>query len=453
MENDGFKSKLGVVAAAAGSAVGLGQIWGFSYKVGVNGGGIFVLLYLFFVLAVGAPLLIAELALGRAGKGGAVGAVENLGGKKSPYLVGSYLGIISSMLILSFYGVIAGWSLFYLGTTLTHGFGIFATADMSNQVFNDLVVTSKIGSPICQVLFMIATMATVMLGFQGGIEKITKVMMPLLFLIIMILAVYNIFTPGFKEAVNFLFVPSALPEGKTIFDVVIAAMGQAFFTLSLGMGIMIAYGRAVPKEVDLTSTTFQVIGSNVFVALGAGLAIFPIIFTSGLEVSQGAGLAFVSLPVGFASMPPVIGYILGNLFFMLLAIAALTSSISLLESNLTLVLEKTKLERKKATLLLGSVVTVFGFLSQYAYGFALPLLNFTGKTDSFLDQLDALTMNYTIPFGALIIIIFAGYKVKPEILKAEINNEKVSRIFIPYIRYVAPVFLAIVCVSSVLSSK
>ncbi len=451
MENDGFKSRIGVVAAAAGSAVGLGQIWGFSYKVGVNGGGIFVLLYLFCVLFVGAPLLIAELALGRAGNGGAVGAVENLGGKKSPFLAGSYLGIISSMLILSFYGVIAGWSIYYLGISLTQGFGVFATADMSNNIFNNLVSTSRIASPLCQVLFMVATIMTVMLGFQGGIEKLTKVMMPLLFLIIMILVVYNIFTPGFKEAVNFLFVPSPLPEGKDIFDVIIAAMGQAFFTLSLGMGIMIAYGRAVPKDVDLTTTTFQVIASNVFVALGAGLAVFPIIFSSGLKVAQGPGLAFVSLPVGFASMPPVFGYVLGNLFFVLLVIAALTSSISLLESNLTLVLEKTKLERKKATIILGSVVTVFGFLSQYAYGFALPLLNFTGKTDAFLDQLDALTMNYTIPFSALIIIIFVGYKVKPEILRAEINNDKIANIFIPYIRYVAPILVAIVCVSSLLN--
>ncbi len=450
MENDGFKSRLGVVAAAAGSAVGLGNIWGFSYKAGVNGGGTFVLIYLFCVLFVGAPVLMAELILGREGKGGAVGAVENLSSKKSPFLVGSYFNIISTTLILAFYGVIAGWAIYYLKISLVHGFAPFATAVQSQEMFNTIAINSKVGSPICQIIFMIMTIATVMLGFQGGIEKLSKIMMPILFVIVFILVFYNIFTPGFKDAVNFLFVPTKLAEDKTILTVVVAAMGQAFFTLSLGMGIMIAYGRAIPKEIDLTKTTIQVIIADTIVALFAGLAIFPIIYTNGLNVNEGAGLAFISLPVGFAQMNPVFGYILGNLFFLLIIISALTSSISLLESSLTVILEKTKMSRKTATIVFGTFITIFGFLTQYAYKFSLPLLNFTGKTD-FLDQLDYFTMNYTIPLGSFIITVFVGYKMNKDAIKRQINNDKVSKVFIPYIRYVAPILVGIVCVSSILS--
>ncbi len=447
MENDGFKSRLGVVAAAAGSAVGLGNIWGFSYKAGVNGGGTFVLIYILCVLFVGAPVVIAELLLGREGRGGAVGAIENLDGKKSPFLLGGYLNVITTTLILSFYGVIAGWALFYLSSTLFHGFGAFASAPESQALFTDVVMTSKVGSPLAQVIFMAMTIATVMLGFQGGIEKLSKTMMPLLFVIIIILVVYNIFTPGFSEAINFLFVPSAIPEDKSMLNIIVAAMGQSFFTLSLGMGIMIAYGRAVPNEIDLTLTTVQVIIADTLVALLAGCAIFPIIFSNGLEVGQGPGLAFISLPVGFAQMNPVFGYILGNLFFILIVISALTSSISLLESSLTVVLEKTKLDRKAATIIFGTIVTIFGFLSQYGFEFGLKILEFT-KNTTFLDQLDALTMNYTIPIGSLIIVLFVGHRMKPEAIRRQINNDKVANIFIPYIKYVAPILIGIVCISS-----
>ncbi len=450
MESDGFKSRIGLVAAAAGSAVGLGNIWGFSYKAGVNGGGTFVIIYLLCVLFVGAPIFLSELILGREGKGGSVGAVENLGGKKSPFLVGSYLSIISTTLILSFYGVIAGWALYYLSITLFQGFGAFATAGGSEAMFNTIAMQSKIGSPLCQVVFMVMTILTVMLGFQGGIEKLSKVMMPVLFVIIFLMVIYNIFTPGFSEAVNFLFVPNGVPEGKTFANVVVAAMGQSFFTLSLGMGILVAYGRAVPETMDLKVTTLQVIIADTIVALCAGLAIFPIIFTNGLEVGQGAGLAFVSLPVGFAQMPPVVGYVLGNAFFLLIVISALTSSISLLESSLTVVLEKTKLDRRLAAIVLGSIVTVFGFLSQYAFNFSLSILNFTGQT-TFLDQLDAFTMYFTIPIGSLIMVLFVGHRMNPEAIRRQVNNDKFANIYIPYLKYVVPVLVGIVCISSILS--
>ncbi len=452
MENDGFKSRLGVVAAAAGSAVGLGNIWGFSYKAGVNGGGTFVLIYILCVLFIGAPVLIAELALGREGKGGAIGSIENIDGKKSPFLVGGYLNIISTTLILAFYGVIAGWAIYYLAISIPNGFSAFQTAAQSKEIFEGSVMTSTVASPICQVVFMIMTIATVMLGFQGGIEKLSKLMMPVLFVIIFILVIYNAFTPGFKDAVNFLFVPTQLEEGQSLLNVIVAALGQAFFTLSLGMGIMIAYGRAIPKEIDLTKTSLQVIVADTTVALFAGLAIFPIIFSNGLAVGQGPGLVFVSLPVGFASMPPVFGYILGNLFLILIVISALTSSISLLESSLTLVLEKTKLNRKMATIIFGAIVTIFGFLTQYGFGFGLSILEFTGST-TFLDQLDNLTMNYTIPFGSLIITLFVGYRMKPEAIRRQINNDKISNVFIPYIKYVAPILIGIVCVSSVIGAN
>ncbi len=446
--NDKFKSRLGIVAATAGSAVGLGNLWGFSYKAGTNGGGNFVLLYLFSVLFIGIPVMLTEFIIGREGRGGPVGSIENIAGsKKSPYVIGGYFGALCTFLILSFYCVIAGWSMSYLLNGLTQGFSQFASID-SSVYFT--TITEKLGLQVFfQGLFVVISVVVVTFGIQNGIEKLSKIMMPLLFAIIILLVGYNLTLPGFQESLDFLFKPTAFPEGESIFTVFPAALGQAFFSLSLGMGAIITYARAVDKDENINVITAQVAFCDTAVALLAGLAIFPIIFSAGLSPNAGPGLAFVALPVGFAQMP--FGYLFGNLFFLLLIVAALTSSISMLENTCTVVLEKVKIERKLATILVGVAVFLFGLLSQAGIGYSSQFLeSITGAT-TFLDQLDAFTMKYLIPMGALAFSLLVGYRMKPEVIKKQINNDLISKIFIPYVRYVVPVIIAIIFVSGLLA--
>ncbi len=446
MSTDNFKSKLGIVAATAGSAVGLGNLWGFSYKAGTNGGGNFVLLYLFSVLFIGVPVMLAEFVIGREGRGGPVGSIENITkSKKSPFVIGGYFGALSTFLILSFYSVIAGWTIDYLIKGVTQGFGHFATDD---AVANFVTQTGDFNMQVVyQGVFILLTACVVVFGIQNGIEKLSKIMMPLLFLITIVLVIYSVTLPGMGDAISFLFKPSAFPENSTFFGVFSSALGQAFFSLSLGMGAVVTYARAVSNEEDVNSITMQVAICDTLIALLAGLATFPIIFTYGMDVSGGAGLAFMALPVAFATMP--LGYLFGNLFFLLLLIAALTSSIAMLENTLTLILEKTKMNRKFATFLLALIVLLFGLLSQLGLNYSSNVLfNLTGQT-SFLDQLDKLTMSYLIPMGAFIFILLVGYKMDAEVVKKQINNEKISKIFIPYIRYVAPILVAVILVCGI----
>ncbi len=445
MKKDTFTSKVGIVAATAGSAVGLGNLWGFPFKAGTNGGGTFVILYIFCALFIGMPVMLAEFIIGRQGKGGPVGAVENItGSKKSPFVIGGYIGAISTFLILSFYSVIAGWSIHYLLNSLLKGVAQYETMD-TVQYFVTSTNNVKL-QLIYQGIFIVLTTSVVILGIQNGIEKLSKIMMPILFIIVLILVVYSMSLPGFKEALTFLFKPSGIPEDKTFFSVFASALGQAFFSLSLGMGAVITYARAVSDDMDINSISIQVILCDMAIALLAGLATFPIIFTYGMNPSESAGLAFIALPVGFATMP--LGYLFGNLFFFLLLVAALTSSISMLENTLTLILEKFNINRKIATIILATVVMIFGSLSQLGLEYASPLLSFTGGV-IFLDQLDLFTMNYCIPIGALIFVLLVGYRMDKEVIRKQINNDKISKIFIPYVKYVAPILITVIIVSGI----
>ncbi len=447
MEKDNFKSKFGIIAATAGSAVGLGNIWGFSYKAGVNGGGTFVLIYLLCILLIGAPVMLAEFIIGREGKGGPVGSIEKVSSKNSFFVIGGYFGVISTFLILAFYSVIAGWTIRYLMFSLKNGFEPFATSDSSNGIFEQFAIMDVGSSAFSQILFMVLTVVIVTFGIQKGIERVSKIMMPLLFTIILIMVVYSATLPGFIDAIKFLFIPSAIPSNTSFAKVLASAMGHSFFTLSLGMGAIITYARAVGDDIDIKSITTQVCVADTCIALLAGLATFPIIFSiEGLEPGGGAGLAFMSLPVAFSKMPG--GYFLGNLFFFLLFVAAITSSISMLENTLTTVLEKTKLSRVAGATILGVVITAIGYFAQLGVGFALPILNFTGET-GFLDQLNIFTANYTIPIGALFITILIGWRMDESIIRRQINNDRISNLFIPYVKYIVPILVGLVFVLSV----
>ncbi len=446
MQTDNFKTKLGIVAATAGSAVGLGNLWGFSYKAGTNGGGNFVLMYLFSVIFIGLPVMLVEFVIGREGKGGPVGSIENIAkSKKSPFLLGGYFGALSTFLILSFYSVIAGWSIGYLVEGVAQGFSQYATINATEH-FNE--VTGNLSLQLFyQGIFVLLTVVIVMFGIQNGIEKLSKIMMPMLLGILILLVINSLTLSGLNDALKFLFKPSALPENTTFFKVFASALGQAFFSLSLGMGAVITYARAVDQKQDINVITLQVAICDTLVALLAGIAIFPIIFTYGMDPSSGAGLAFMSLPVAFAEMP--LGYIFGNLFFLLLVVAALTSSIAMLENTLTIILEKTRISRRVASIGLGIIVLLFGVLSQPAIEYSAKFLNFTGG-EGFLDQLDKVTMLYLIPLGALIFTVLVGYRMDTDVVKKQINNETISKIFIPYVKYVAPILVGVIFVAGII---
>ncbi len=452
MSKDNFTSKLGIIAATAGSAVGLGNLWGFSYKAGTNGGGYFVLFYLFSIVFIGLPVMLSEFIIGREGKCGPVGSIEKISGsKKTPFVIGGYMGALCTFLILSFYSVIAGWSINYLVTSLFTGFSKFTGEGFVPSTYFDTVTGNLPLQLVFQGIFILLTVIVVMYGIQNGIEKISKIMMPTLFLIVIFLVLYSFTLSGFGDAVNFLFKPSSDTfADRSVFSVFADALGQAFFSLSVGIGAVITYARAVSDKEDINSITLQVAICDTAIAILAGLATFPIIFTYGMDPASGAGLAFIALPVAFAEMP--LGYVFGNLFFLLLVIAALTSSIAMLENTLTLILEKTKLSRKYASLGLGALVFLFGTLSQTGLGYTSKLLSFTGGV-GFLDQLDKFTMNFLFPLGALIFIIFVGYRMDPAIVRKQIKNEKIANIFIPYVKYVAPLFVAIIFVAGLINAN
>ncbi len=446
MSKDNFTSKIGVIAATAGSAIGLGNLWGFPYKAGTNGGGTFVIIYILCALFIGLPVMMVEFIIGREGRGGPIGAVENITkSKKSAFLVGGYVSVLTSFLILSFYSVIAGWAIHYLVTGLINGFSQYAIIDTA-EYFN--ISANSIGMQLTyQDIFIALTGGIVIFGIKNGIEKLSKIMMPLLFVIILILLIYSTTLSGFKEALSFLFYPKGIPSDKTFFEVLTSALGQAFFSLSLGMGAIITYARAVSDDMSINNISIQVIVCDLAVALLAGLITFPLVFSYGMSTEGGVGLAFIALPVGFATMP--FGYIFGNLFFFLLLIAALTSSISLFENTLTFILEKTKLDRKIATIILASSLMAFATLSQFGVNYSSYLLAFTGG-DLFLDQLDKLTMNYFIPASALIATILVGYRMDEKVIRKQINNDKISNVFIPYVKYVVPVLIAVVLVNGLI---
>ncbi len=434
--NDNFGSRLGIIAATAGSAVGLGNLWGFSYKAGENGGGVFMMLYLLSVLFIGIPVIICEFIIGKNGRSDAVNSIKNLSEGKNGFASGGFLGIVSSFLILSFYGVIAGWAIIYFYEGILYGYGSY-TAESSSLLFSKHIMSTNLGI-VVQSIFMFLTVLVVSYGVQGGIEKISKVLMPLLFLIIFFLAIYGLTLDGAAEAYKFLFYPSMENVEGNIATVAMSAMSQAFFSLSIGMGAIITYSAYIKEEEDIISITKQVSVADTLVAVLAGLAIFPIVFTFGIDYSEGASLMFVSLPIGFNQMAG--GRIIGILFFLLVFVAAITSSFSLLENVVSYTIGEFKLKRRTAAIIIGVIITILGLASQPGFEFGLSILDWTGSTQ-LLDQLDMFTMSVTIPLGALIIVLFTGYRLNPEIVYKEFKSRKQANAFLTYVKYVLPIFM------------
>ena len=445
---DTWGSKAAFVLAAAGSAIGLGNIWGFPTVAGQNGGAAFLLIYLAAVALIGAPVMLAELIVGRRTQRNPVGAFKELAPRSLWVVVGG-LGVLTGIMILSFYSVIAGWTLSYIFKTIT---GTFQAGVDTEAIFNELA-GSAVPAISWHFVFILLTIYVVLGGVRDGIERWTKVLMPLLFALLMLLAIRAVTLSGAEAGLAFYLKPDF---SKVTGTVILSAIGQAFFSLSLGMGAMITYGSYVSKRDDLVSSAAWVTFADTTIAILAGLIIFPTLFHAGLEPGAGGpGMVFVVLTSLLSSIPPAPygGVIFGTGFFMLLGIAALTSSVSLLEVVTSWAVDERGMSRRKAAISLGLVAFVIGIPSALANGAVSWLTNLPGVGMDFLSFLFMLFGQYSLVIGALLISLFVGWvwgvKAAGEEVRENDGEFPLGRTWGFLIRFVAPTAIVAILVKMV----
>jgi neurotransmitter:Na+ symporter, NSS family len=439
-------SNFGFIMAAAGSAVGLGNIWRFPYITGENGGGAFVFVYILCVLLIGLPLLMNELAIGRKSGMNPVGAIRRTGGKWQWQLIG-LLCILVCFCVLSYYSVIAGWTIGFIYTELFN-------TDMSFQTF---VATPAYVIPLTG-LFMVLTILVILGGVSGGIEKAAKFLMPVLFLIVIIIAIKSVSLKGAMEGVNYYLNPDFSKINGKVF---LAALGQAFFSLSVGWGLMVTYGSYLPKNNNIIKSSGWIAGMDSMVAILGGLMIFPALFAllPGESPEKGPALVFEVLPKVFDAMPG--GNIIGALFFLLLLVAALTSSISMLEVPVSYVIDEAKIPRKTAAWGIGFLAFLLSIPSIYSFvdaSFLGDFVNFKTMTVrlfgveqiGFFNIMDFTFGTLAVVLVCLFLSIYSGWKQKPGDLAEELSTGAPgfkglpTKLWIFFIRYVCPVVIALV---------
>lgn len=440
-----WSSRFGFILAAVGSAVGLGNIWKFPFITGMNGGGAFVLVYLIAILFCGLPILMAEFLIGRHSQKDVVGSFHALTPKSTFWKSIGWLSLASSFIILSYYGVVAGWTLDYLFKSLT---GAFAGHDPEaiSGMFGALV-TDPVRQLLCLTGFMGLCLIAVISGVKKGIERWNKVLMPTLFGILIFMAVYAMTTSGAIQGLKFMLYPDF---SKLTANGVLEAIGHSFFTLSLAMGAMITYASYMDKKEAIYPVAIRIAFLDTLVAIVAGLAIFPIVFSVGMEPGGGPGLIFKTLPQVFATIP--LGGVLSTLFFLLLAFAALSSAISLLEVLTAFMIDEKKYDRKKATVCMTIAVYLAGIPSALSYSTLSNVKLLKGM--EVLDSLDYVASNYMLPIGGLLIAIYTGFILDKKIAKAEITDEgkrylMIFNVWYFTIRYIAPVAVLIVFLTKI----
>ena len=437
-----WSTRLTFVMAAAGSAVGLGNIWKFPYTAGDNGGSSFILIYLICILLIGLPILCCEVLIGRHGKSNTVDAFKRFSqryGLSGKWSIIGWMGIITGLLILSYYSVIAGWVMAYALKSITNTFQNMTPEAIGN------IFGSFIADPTRLILwhtfFMVITVATLAGGVRHGIERVVKLFIPLLIVILVMLILYNVRFGNMSRAIDFMF---SFEIEKINPEVVLIALGQAFFSLSLGMGAMMIYGSYLPNNRPLWGTTLAVVIADTSVALLAGLAIFPLLFVFNMEATQGVGLIFTTLPIAIGKMPG--GMIFGFLFFFLLFIAAWTSALSLLEPLIAWCVEKYKWKRRHAAIGSGLLVWSLGLLTAFSFNH---LEDFKFQGFNPFELLDYLTSNILLPLGGLLIVIFAGWFLPSAILQREIGlkSEFQQKLWRIIIRYFCPIAILLIFIS------
>ena len=438
-------SRLGFVLAAAGSAVGLGNIWKFPYITGVNGGGAFVLVYLACIVLVGLPVMTAEILLGRATQKSPVGAFKELGG--GFWVVAGWFGVVAAFVILSYYSVVAGWSLHYTYLSLT-GQIVDLGPEAVGPVFGELFTSSGLNLA-WHFAFMLLTVGVVWGGISKGIERWARILMPTLLVLMLILLINSITMEGFGEAADFVF--GFHTESLTAAGV-LEALGHAFFTLSLGMGAMLTYGSYLKRDDDIVSAAITVSVLDTVLALMACMVLFPIIFTFGLEPGQGPGLVFVSMPIALSQMGG--GTFFSVVFFALLFFAALTSGISLLEVAVSYLIDERGWLRHRAVLLFGGIIAVVGIPSALSGSTAFFGESFAGVFGrNWFDTLDYLATNWILPLGGLGISVFTAWRLDEAIRHREfLEGSRLAffyKAWLLLLKFVVPVGITLVFLNAI----
>lgn len=446
-----FSSRFGFIAAAAGSAVGLGNIWKFPYETGQNGGAAFLLIYLICTFLIGFPVMMGEISIGRNTGCNAYGAYRKLGNRS--WGMAGLFGILCGFMILSFYNVVAGWAFGYF---LQIVFGDLLERRNYGEFFGTYVADVS-DNLIFSMAFMAATAVIVVGGIQRGIERASKILMPFLFFILIGLIIYGVTLPNALQGVKFYLLPDfSLINIRTIY----AAMGQAFFSLSLGLGGLITYGSYIKKHDNLIVSALLVVVADTAVAFLAGFMIFPLVFSQGFSPSEGPGLVFVALPGIFQSMGLVAGKLIGGSFFLLLCFAALTSTISLLEVPVAYFVDEKKWPRKRAVYVLSFLIFVVGLPSMLSAGAVEALSSlayYEGTVKSFLDIVADVFSDVGLLFGGFLLSLFVALRWKPINLSEEIssgNSSYKGSFMESYINlmivYICPLVLGIIFIITVL---
>ncbi len=443
-KRDGFGSKIGIIAAAAGSAIGLGNIYRFPCELGNNGGAAFLLVYLIVVVFLGIPVMLSELVIGRRGQSNAVGAFKKLAPKSAWPIVG-YMGVLCGFIIFAFYSTISGWTLEYIVKSVSNSFQGKDLAAMEQDFsnFHDMGWRNV----MWQAIFIFLTGFVVFKGVQNGIERYAKILMPVLLVILVILGIRSATLPGAKDGLVFLFKPDF---SKITGKVLISALGQGFFSLSLGMGALITYGSYIKKDDNLTSTAFSVVLSDTLIALLAGIIIFPAAFSFGINPQAGMGLVFNTIPMIFNQMMG--GYWFCIIFFVLLAIAALTSTISLLEVVVAYLSEELHIKRQWATVLACVATMLIGSFASLSLK-SNTSLAFGGRT--VFDWMDFISSNILLPLGGVLIVLFVGWKLGKSHFFDEVTNSgklksPLKRVILFIIRYLAPLAIIVIFISGLI---
>ena len=434
-----FATRLGAIATTVGSAVGLGNIWRFPYEAGVNGGGAFLLIDLFFVFVIGIPVVCAEFIIGRHTGLNIRGAFKKLAPGKSWSILG-YMGILASILILSFYSVVAGWTLEYLRLSII-GFGGESSVESLHSRF-DTFATSDISPVICTLLFLFINYVIVIRGVQRGIERMSNIMMPMLFVLLAIFCINSLTLPGASDGLSFLFNPDF---SKVTPSVMIGAMGQAFFSLSLGLGCLITYSSYFKKDTPLLKTAGIMASLDTLVAILAGVIIFPAVFTFGMEPAAGPRLVFEILPSVFNHLPG--SAIWSTLFFFLLFLASLSSTISMSEISIAYLVDELSMSRRKATTIVIVTAMILGSLCALSFG---SLSGITIFNLTFFNLFDYVSSNILLPLGGMFISIFVGYILDRTVVMKELAPNSTcrglfgARLVVFCLRYIAPICIAAV---------
>ena len=454
MARENWSSRTGFILAAAGSAVGLGNIWKFPYLAGKYGGGAFLLAYLLLVYTIVKSIMLSEMAIGRAAAKNPVGAFAKLHNNR--WKIVGYLGVIAAFMILSFYSVVAGWTINYT-VQMASGNLNGLSADKLEGLFGSFI-TGMVSPILYHALFISITVFVVCHGVKKGIEKLSKVMMPLLLVLILVLIIRGLMLPGSEKGLAFYLVPEWSQLGN--FDLWSAALGQAFFSLSLGIGTMLTYGSYLNKKENLPVLSMSVSFVDTGIAFLAGLLVLPAVFALGFDSTQGPGLTFITLPAVFNQI--LGGQFFGTLFFILLTFAALTSAVSILEVIVAYLSEEKGYSRKKSSIMAGLVIFLVGFACSYSLGpwsdiTIASVFGFTSDVKIFnlatFDLLDYISANVLLPLGGLAMTIFVGW-VQPVKMMDEITNDGTidfwwKSIFSITVKYVSPIALGYILFNSI----